>query len=191
MRVLRPVSLCVHTRACACNVCVQALRQLCVGVLAVHGLCRNGFSQDGFCASIPLNGGNYTVSIIGERPHCLIAYLFINICYIRLCLQKILFVCCFVLYFVVYLPQMVKELFMLLSSTCVQWEVCSTEIVVLFMVLFAVFVSISCVFLCVNFIYKMCHFRANCAVCCVSFCDIVRRCKNTCFGGCCFKHLSE
>ena len=183
--------VCIRVRVYACNVCVQALRQFCVGVLAVHGLCRNGFSQDGFCASIPLNGGNYTVSIIGERPHCLIAYLFINICYIRLCLQKILFVCCFVLYFVVYLPQMVKELFMLLSSTCVQWEVCSTEIVVLFMVFCAVFVSISCVFLCVNFIYKMCHFRANCAVFCVSFCDIERQRKNACFGGCCFKHLSE
>lgn len=73
-----------HVRICerACNVCVCAsmAAALALWVLAVHGLFRKGFSQDGFCARIPLNGGNYTESIIGERPHCLIAYLFINIC---------------------------------------------------------------------------------------------------------------
>ena len=72
--------VCVHTRAC--NVCVRASMAavLALWVLVVHGLSKNGFSQDGVRASIPLNGGNYTVSIMGERPHCFIAYLFINIC---------------------------------------------------------------------------------------------------------------
>ena len=59
--------VCVHTRAC--NVCVRASMAavLALWVLVVHGLSKNGFSQDGVRASIPLNGGNYTVSIMGGK----------------------------------------------------------------------------------------------------------------------------
>lgn len=86
---------------------------------------------------------------------------------------------------------MVRALFMLQASTCVWWEICSTLIGVLFKVLCAVVVSISCAFLCMNFIYNIRHFRANFAVSCVNFCDMRMRCKNACFGSGCFKHLSE
>lgn len=112
--VFAVLCLCLYARVriyvCAWRVGLCLLSAV-VPVCRGTGFVREGTLQDWVLRAFPLNGGNYTASIMGERPHCLIAYLFINICSIRgFCVNFCLF-CCFVLYFVVYLRLYVEEEF--------------------------------------------------------------------------------